>query len=97
MIKPIKGIEISEPFFMAPLAGITDRSFRTLCAEQGASMLYSEMISAKTRSGNYQGKLTNPLAYAVFQLWSMALVAPIFINSDDYFADIEACGINFTF
>ena len=40
MIKPIKGIEISEPFFMAPLAGITDRSFRTLCAEQGASMLY---------------------------------------------------------
>ena len=47
MIKPIKGIEISEPFFMAPLAGITDRSFRTLCAEQGASMLYSEMISAK--------------------------------------------------
>ena len=42
------------------------------------------------RSGNYQGKLTNPLAYAVFQLWSMALVAPIFINSDDYFADIEA-------
>ena len=42
------------------------------------------------RSGNYQGKLTNPLAYAVFQLWSMALVAPIFTNSDDYFADIEA-------
>lgn len=45
---------------------------------------------AIARSGNYQGKLTNPLAYAVFQLWSMALVAPIFINSDDYFADIEA-------
>ena len=42
------------------------------------------------RSGNYQGKLTNPLAYAIFQLWSMALVAPIFTNSDDYFADIEA-------
>ena len=45
---------------------------------------------AIARSGNYQGKLTNPLAYAVFQLWSMALVAPIFTNSDDYFADIEA-------
>ena len=34
--------------------------------------------------------ITGLIGDAVFQLWSTALVAPIFINSDDYFADIEA-------
>lgn len=32
---------------MAPLAGITDIPMRRLCKEQGAAMVYSEMISAK--------------------------------------------------
>lgn len=32
---------------LAPLAGYTDRAFRTLCVEGGADLVYSEMISAK--------------------------------------------------
>ena len=32
---------------LAPLAGITDRSFRMLCRQQGASFAVTEMVSAK--------------------------------------------------
>ncbi len=35
------------PFFLAPMAGITDSSFRLLCREQGCGLSYSEMVSAK--------------------------------------------------
>jgi tRNA-dihydrouridine synthase B len=35
------------PFFLAPLAGITDLPFRKLCHLQGAALVYSEMVSAK--------------------------------------------------
>src|SRR5512139_1621319 len=33
-------------FFLAPLAGVSDRPFRTLCREMGASFAYTEMVSA---------------------------------------------------
>jgi tRNA-dihydrouridine synthase B len=39
--KEIKGL------FLAPMAGITDAPFRTICIEHGAALTYSEMISAK--------------------------------------------------
>ncbi len=42
-----KALGFENKLFLAPLAGITDRSFRTLCQKQGASLVYSEMISAK--------------------------------------------------
>jgi tRNA-dihydrouridine synthase B len=40
-------IELTSPFILAPLAGITDSAFRRICKEQGASLVYSEMVSAK--------------------------------------------------
>ncbi len=40
-------VEIKNRVFLAPMAGITDMPFRLLCAEQGAGLVYSEMISAK--------------------------------------------------
>jgi len=43
----IDQIELESPFLLAPLAGITDSPFRRICKEQGAAMVYSEMISAK--------------------------------------------------
>ncbi|MCH5186559.1 MAG: tRNA dihydrouridine synthase DusB [Oscillospiraceae bacterium] len=33
--------------FLAPMAGVTDSSFRRICREYGAGLVYSEMISAK--------------------------------------------------
>lgn len=35
------------PFVLAPLAGITDKSMRSLCCQAGASLTYTEMVSAK--------------------------------------------------
>src|SRR5207245_9521992 len=34
------------PFLLAPLAGVSDSPFRQLAREQGASMVYTEMVSA---------------------------------------------------
>ncbi len=35
------------PFFLAPLAGVTDSPFRRICRQFGAGAVYTEMISAK--------------------------------------------------
>lgn len=45
---------------LAPLAGYTDRAFRTLCVEGGADLVFSEMISAKAVC--YKDKKTHDLA-----------------------------------
>ncbi len=43
----IGGVQFDNPFFLAPLAGITDGPFRRICKKFGAGGVYSEMISAK--------------------------------------------------
>ncbi len=43
----IGSVILKNPFFLAPLAGVTDGTFRSLCKEQGAGLVYSEMISGK--------------------------------------------------
>lgn len=42
----IGNIQINTPVLLAPLAGVTDYSFRILCKEQGAGIVYSEFVSA---------------------------------------------------
>lgn len=43
----IGNVELANPFILAPLAGITDAPVRLLVSEQGAAMVYSEMVSCK--------------------------------------------------
>ena len=43
----IGSIEFNNPFVLAPLAGYTDKSMRALCEEQGASLVFTEMVSGK--------------------------------------------------
>ncbi len=43
----IRDIEIKNGIFLAPMAGVTDRAFRRVCAECGAECVTTEMISAK--------------------------------------------------
>lgn len=58
-LPPIGILQPSHPFFLAPLAGITDSPFRRLCRAQGASVVYSEMVSAKGLY--YSDRATEPL------------------------------------
>ncbi len=37
---------LSNPLWLAPMAGVTDKAFRTLCIEHGAGLTYTEMVSA---------------------------------------------------
>lgn len=46
----IGGVEIDNPFVLAPMAGVTDLPFRKLCKEQGAGLICTEMVSAKAIS-----------------------------------------------
>ena len=46
----IGNVRIENPFVLAPIAGVTDMPFRTLCKEQGAGLICMEMISAKAIS-----------------------------------------------
>ncbi len=43
----IGNLELANNVFLAPMAGITDRPFRTICHEMGCGLVYSEMVSAK--------------------------------------------------
>ena len=70
----IGNVMLDNPFFLAPLAGITDAPFRRICREQGAGLVYSEMISGKGLY--YNDKSTErllkiyedekPVAYQIF-------------------------------
>lgn len=43
----IGNIKINGNLILAPMAGVTDLPFRLLCKEQGADLIYTEMVSAK--------------------------------------------------
>ena len=40
-------LSLKNPLILAPMAGITDETFRQICVEQGAALTVSEMVSAK--------------------------------------------------
>ncbi|MDP7716153.1 MAG: tRNA dihydrouridine synthase DusB [Candidatus Marinimicrobia bacterium] len=42
----IGNLKIDTPILLAPMAGVTDYSFRILCKEMGAGVVYSEFVSA---------------------------------------------------
>ncbi|WP_331655346.1 tRNA-dihydrouridine synthase, partial [Aminipila sp.] len=70
----IDNLKLENPFLLAPLAGVTDASFRRICKEMGAAMVYTEMVSGKGLY--YKDKNTEhllrtyedefPVAYQVF-------------------------------
>mgnify|MGYP001443628334 CR=1 FL=1 len=43
----IANLEFKNLAFLAPLAGVTDTAFRSICKEMGCGLVYTEMISAK--------------------------------------------------
>ena len=57
----IGNVKLKNPYVLAPLAGITDAPMRRLCGQMGASLTYSEMVSAKGLY--YNDKKTAKLLY----------------------------------
>lgn len=55
----IGGVKLKNNIFLAPMAGVTDLPFRTLCREMGCGLAYSEMVSAKGMF--YKSKNTHKL------------------------------------
>lgn len=43
----IGNIEVDNPIFLAPMAGVTDWAFRTVCAGLGAGVTVTEMVSSR--------------------------------------------------
>ena len=43
----IGNVELDNNLVLAPMAGVTDMSFRQLCREQGCGLLVTEMVSAQ--------------------------------------------------
>ena len=43
----IGNIEVTNPVFLAPMAGVTDWAYRTVCAELGAGVTVTEMVSSR--------------------------------------------------
>lgn len=59
----IGGVEIKGRLTLAPMAGVSDFAFRTVCAELGAAMTTTEMVSAKAlvyKDEKTKGLLHNP-------------------------------------
>ena len=58
MVK-IGNITVNSKLALAPMAGVTDLAFRTICRELGAGLTYTEMVSAKALV--YQDRKTRSL------------------------------------
>ncbi len=55
----IGNIELKNNIFLAPMAGVTDLTFRIICKEMGAGLVVTEMVSAKGMY--YNDEKTNEL------------------------------------
>ena len=76
-------VHIEGRVFLAPLAGITDSTFRRLCREYGSALVYTEMISA---DGLVRGNV-NTLRYLFFDQAERPLGVQLFGSDPDILAD----------
>ena len=56
----IQNIEIPHGLFLAPLAGVSDRTFRRFSRRFGAEYTVSEMVSAKALCFEQRGRASAP-------------------------------------
>ncbi len=84
-IQPVSvgSVTLENNIFLAPLAGVTDLAFRILCKEQGAGLVFSEMISAK--GVHYGG--SGSLELAVSDIREQPLSVQIFGSEPDLMAE----------
>ncbi len=85
----------SNKVFLAPMAGVTDLAFRTLCREYGADLVVSEMVSS--RGLHYKDKKTNELLKT--NDIEAPLIVQLFGNEPDIMAEaakiLEDTGVKY--
>ncbi len=85
----------NDKIFLAPMAGVTDLAFRTLCKEYGADLVVSEMVSS--RGLHYKDKKTNELLKT--NSIEAPLIVQIFGNEPDVMAEsakiLEDMGVQY--
>lgn len=82
----IGNVSINGRLVLGPMAGVTDLPFRLLCKEQGADLLYTEMISAK--GIHYNNKNTEVLLKTDSREHPIAV--QLFGSEPELMADIAA-------
>ena len=95
----IGNTEIKHGLFLAPLAGVSDRTFRNICRENGAEYTVSEMISAKALCYDQLSKKlsedTATLQLATIYSYEMPIAIQLFGRDPEYMARaakmIEEC------
>lgn len=82
----IKNLKLENNLILAPMAGVTDLPFRTLCKEQGCGLLYTEMVSAKAVL--YRNKNTKTLLETA--PWEHPIALQLFGSEPEIMARIAA-------
>ena len=80
----IGNLEFKNNVFLAPMAGVTDISFRGLCKEMGCGLVYTEMVSAKALY--YENENTKTLLRIANE--EMPVAAQIFGNNPRIMAEV---------
>lgn len=60
----IKNISLPHGLMLCPMAGVSDRAFRMICAEHGAEYAVTEMVSAKALVYEQRGREGTPIRTA---------------------------------
>ncbi len=60
----IKNIDLPHGLMLCPMAGVSDRAFRLICAEHGAEYAVTEMVSAKALVYEQRGREGTPVRTA---------------------------------
>lgn len=97
----IGNIKLQNNIFLAPMAGVTDKTYRTICKEMGAGLVFTEMVSSKglyyedekTKKLTSIAEKERPVAIQIFgsDPYVMSEVVKKYINPRD---DIDILDIN---
>ena len=60
----------NQSLFLAPMAGITDTVFRTICKKMGANFVYTEFVSA---NGIIRENKKKTVFYAIIRTYNIAI------------------------
>ena len=86
----IGNLKLENNVFLAPMAGVTDKTYRIICRQMGAGLVFSEMVSSK--GIYYKDKKTNSLT-SVDRL-ERPIALQLFGSDPDIMAEVVERDIN---